>query len=346
MKENIFAFDERNYQNCQKAYRGARSEEYYLGDYSIEAGSVIDVRADRKKVGACSIIRLYSKTRLFFRRSWTHIREDATDVTVLWFVKRGRLCVTHQAGSSIAQAGDFIVTRSSAPFVIECQTDEEGVHEVLHLIVPTHALNCFMSHEVRTGFCVSARSREFTIAQRLLTDLFEDNGELSERIAQLLLDSAISVLSEAIKDRDAGAPVRQTCSDKRLKDAFRYIDIHVSDPNLSISTVANACGISVRYLSYLLKLYGVSFSRLVWKKRLEAASRWLVRSKPGEVSIAEIAYRVGFKSPPHFSRMFKRVYKMSPCEYREAGLSASAQAPTERSIGVAVGLEGSVGSLQ
>lgn len=52
MTETIFAFDERSYQSCERACRGAKRREYYLGDYSIEAGSVIDVRAERKKVGA------------------------------------------------------------------------------------------------------------------------------------------------------------------------------------------------------------------------------------------------------------------------------------------------------
>jgi AraC-like DNA-binding protein len=34
--------------------------------------------------------------------------------------------------------------------------------------------------------------------------------------------------------------------------------------------------------------------------------------------MAEIAFRVGFKSPAHFSRMFKRVFKKGPREYRAA----------------------------
>ena len=71
MTETLFIFDQRNYRDCQQAYRGEKQQEYYLGDYTIEAGSVIDVRADKKSVGSCSIIRLRSKTRLFFTRAWS-----------------------------------------------------------------------------------------------------------------------------------------------------------------------------------------------------------------------------------------------------------------------------------
>jgi AraC family transcriptional activator of tynA and feaB len=313
--ETLFAFDERNYRNCQNAFRGARNQEYYLGDYSIEAGSVIDVRADKKGVGSCSIIRLRSKTRLFFKRSWSHIREDATDVTVLWFVKRGKLCVSHQTGHCVARAGDFVITKSAAPFSIECQPDDDGQHEVFHVIIPAHSLRRFIPQDVTTGFTVAARGREFLIAEHILTDIFEDAGELAEHSAQLLIDSALSVLSDAIK-RDSTSPVRQTISDQRLQDVMRFIDIHLSDPTLSVATVAKGCGISSRYLSFLFKVHGTPFSTLVWEKRLKMASLWLSSSKPGDISVSKVAYKVGFKSAAHFSRMFKRTFNMSPREYR------------------------------
>ena len=109
MSETLFAFDERNYRDCQDGYRGEKNQEYYLGDYSIEGGSVIDVRAERRALGSCSIIRLHSRTRLRFRRGWSHIQEDATDVVVLWFVQCGRLSITNSEGHCAAQAG-FINT--------------------------------------------------------------------------------------------------------------------------------------------------------------------------------------------------------------------------------------------
>jgi AraC-like DNA-binding protein len=115
--------------------------------------------------------------------------------------------------------------------------------------------------------------------------------------------------------------VRPTLPDKRLQDVFRFIDIHLSDPDLSITTVAEACGISRRYLSFLLKQNGAPFSELLWDKRLKVASRWLSTTSPSDISIAEIAFQVGFKSPAHFSRMFKRVFNKGPREYRAACLA-------------------------
>lgn len=326
MAETLFAFDERNYKDCQSSYRGVRDHEYYLGNYSIESGSVIDVRADKQAVGACSIIRLRSKTRLYFRRSWSHIREDAIDVAVLWFIKRGRINLSHQTGSTIANTGDFLITKSLTPFAMECQTDEESVHDVLHVIVPTPLLARFMPQEVKTGFVMPAAGRELALAENLFSYVFEDAGQIDEDSAQLLVNSALSLLSKAMNSREAGMPARQTVSDRRLHDVLRYIEIHISDPKLSIAAVAKGCGISPRYLSFLLKLHGASFSNLVWERRLELAARWI--GSPEPAAISEIAYRAGFKSPAHFSRMFKRVFNMSPREYRAAGRTE----PTQRRL--------------
>jgi AraC-like DNA-binding protein len=324
MPETLFAFNEQNYRTCHTGFRGERNQEYYLGDYSIEEGSIIDVRAERKTVGPMSIIRLRSRTRLFFRRSWTHIRQDATDVTVLWFVKRGRLCVSNQNGSTVAEAGDFVLTRSMTPFVIECQTDDTLEHEVLHLIVPTHAVRAFISDDIPIGFCVPDDRREFAVAEDLLTHLLEDEGDLAVDTAELLINTALTVIGHFIRDRNVCRRLRQTVSDRRLAEVLRYIEVHLSDPSLSTAMVASGCGISPRYLSFLLKHHGASFSTLVWQERLKKAHSWLASADASSVSISEIAYNVGFKSPAHFSRMFKRVFNVNPRDYRSAQPQAEA----------------------
>jgi AraC-like DNA-binding protein len=163
--------------------------------------------------------------------------------------------------------------------------------------------------------------------------VFEDTGGLAEHLEQLLLESALAVVADAMKDNENCILVRQSLPDRRLQDVLRFIDIHLSDPGLSATLVAQACDMSPRYLSYLLKQHGTPFSDLVWDKRMKIASRWLSSTRPGDISIAEIAFRVGFKSPAHFSRMFKRVYNKGPREYRSACLAKPAEkAPGDFSV--------------
>jgi len=316
MTETLFAFDERNYHQCQQAYRGEREQEYYLGDYRIEAGANIAVRADRKAVGACSVIKLSSRNRLFFKRTWQHIREDATDVVVLWFVRRGGLRIDYSGASIAAVAGDFAITRSTTPFAIECETDADGVHEVLHAIVPSHLFRQFLHRELKAGVAVRAGEHALALAETVLAGLFANGDLLSEESQQRLLDGALAVVAEVVGAREDCLQVRPSLREERLREVLRYIDVHLCDPNLSAAMVARGCGISPRYLSALLREHGTSFSERVWGDRVRAAGRWLAASTPADISIAEVAFRVGFKSAAHFSRMFKRTYGRGPREYR------------------------------
>lgn len=314
--ETIFEFNKDNYQDCQSYYRGPRNQEYYLGDYVIDPGSVVDVRADRKSVGSMSIIRNQSKNRQSFRRSQTHIRQDATDVTVFWFVNRGQLHLTHQSGSKVAGEGGFLVTKSLNAYLLECQTDASQMHDAYQVVVPTHLLGRYIHDDLMTGITMSAESREIALATQILSYLFEAENDDEDESAQSLMTSILSLVQQGLK---TGGPInsaRQSVADMRLKDIMRFIDVHLSDPNLSISMVAAGCGISERYTSHLLKSKGAPFSSLIWDQRMKVAADMISSSDPSDLFISEIAYRVGFKSTAHFSRMFKRVFKMSPREYR------------------------------
>lgn len=316
MAETLFSCDKRNYRECQHLFRGAREQEYYTGDFWIEDASNVDVRSERKAIGAISIIRQRSATNLFFRRSRQHIREDATDLSILWFVKHGELAFSNQCGNKLARPGDFVITRSMSPFFIECRTGSDGMNEVLHITVPTHILRSHIHQDFSTGLFMPVERAELAIAENILTDVFEDDGSLGEESARLLVETAFGLIGNAVRMTEEVQPVRQSIADRRLEEVLRFIEVHLSDPQLSTAMVAKGCGISPRYLSFLLRLRETSFSELVWEQRLTKAKDWLASSDPRDISISEIAYGVGFKSPAHFSRMFKRVFGANPREYR------------------------------
>ncbi|MCB2077945.1 MAG: AraC family transcriptional regulator, partial [Novosphingobium sp.] len=280
MAEKLFAVDKANVRECQALFRGERDQEYYLGDFWIEDASKVDVRSDRKAVGPISIIRQSSATNLYFRRTRQHIREDATDLSILWFVKQGKLAFSNQCGNKVAQPGDFAITRSMSPFFIECQTDSDAVHEVLHVTVPTHILRKHIPNDFSTGLFLHLDRPELAIAENILTDVFEDDHRLTEDSARLLVETALAIIGNAVRASDEAVPARQTIADRRLQEVLRFIEVHLSDPQLSTAMVAKGCGISPRYLSFLLRLKGTSFSELVWQQRLDKARDWLSSSDP------------------------------------------------------------------
>lgn len=81
-----------------------------------------------------------------------------------------------------------------------------------------------------------------------------------------------------------------------------------------LADVAEALHMSTRTLQRRLKDRGLSFSRLIRRLRVEAASRLLCNSG---LALADIGYACGFSDQAHFQREFKRQSGMTPRRLRE-----------------------------
>jgi hypothetical protein len=172
MSEPLFTLDADNYRKCQQLFRGTHQREYYDGEFWVDDSLPVEVEARRRAIGPYTIIETSAATRQFFRRTRKHIREDATDLGVLWFVRRGSLVFSNQQGQRIVGEGEFLLTRSMAPFFIELQPGDAGSHEILHLTVPAHLLRKHMASqngagETGSGAYMPAHVREIEVAQAM-----------------------------------------------------------------------------------------------------------------------------------------------------------------------------------
>lgn len=93
----------------------------------------------------------------------------------------------------------------------------------------------------------------------------------------------------------------------------KYIDDNFSIIS-SPQEVADHCGINPRYMSTLFKRYCHNPPHeYVTRLKLNKAANLLLTSM---LSVKEIAYRVGFDDPYHFSRNFRKFHGLSPKHYR------------------------------
>ncbi len=152
----------------------------------------------RRLVGGYSLIQLSTRVPLQFDRTMAQVCEDDVDVTSLSFLRQGRLQMTSPAGGCAADFGDLVVANSRAPVHVSYLTGQSGVHEALHIVLPTAAFAGLLSQPLRTGYRVRAYSHAFAIAERLLVDLLDDTGELSDDLPRTLADSALKALCCAL----------------------------------------------------------------------------------------------------------------------------------------------------
>lgn len=84
----------------------------------------------------------------------------------------------------------------------------------------------------------------------------------------------------------------------------------------TVQQVADYLKVSPRYLSDMLRsLTGQTTQQHIHNKLIEKAKDILSTSK---LTIAEIAYQLGFEFPQSFNKLFKSKTKISPLEYRQS----------------------------
>ena len=104
-------------------------------------------------------------------------------------------------------------------------------------------------------------------------------------------------------------------------DVAAAIEAGMGDAHFGPGALADALGISPRQLRRRLRAaLGESPARLIRRFRLESAAR-LLEERAG--TVAEIAYRVGFKNADHFSTAFRKHFGRTPTEWTENGSDAA-----------------------
>lgn len=135
-------------------------------------------------------------------------------------------------------------------------------------------------------------------------------------IANMALNLFSSVLAEEMSERSE-AGTHQAIHLARIK---QYLAAHLAEPSLDLAQVAGAMGVSVRYVSRLFQLDGLSFGRYLLQQRIERCRLALANPALRALRVSEIALDSGFNNLAHFSRVFRVALDHSPSEYRAKAL--------------------------
>jgi two-component system response regulator YesN len=100
-----------------------------------------------------------------------------------------------------------------------------------------------------------------------------------------------------------------------VEKAKVYIDNNYAQKGLTLHDVAHKNHVSPNYLSYLFKkITGHNLWEYVIRLRMEESKKLILKT---DLRRYEIAERVGYESPEHFSKIFKKYYGISPSEVKK-----------------------------
>lgn len=152
------------------------------------------------------------------------------------------------------------------------------------------------------------------LAQLLAEQVNEDQrftNDMSARVLEMLCAEAIRVYLE--KDGAKRPGWFAGLSDPKIGAALNHIHNN-PESRLTVSVLARDVGMSTsRFAARFRQTLGVSPMNYVTRWRMNVASRLLVETR---LNTETIARKVGYDSPPAFSRAFAKHYKTPPARWR------------------------------
>lgn len=101
--------------------------------------------------------------------------------------------------------------------------------------------------------------------------------------------------------------------EKFIQKAVKYVEEHIAEPEFSVEDLSRELGISrAHFYKKIMALTGKSPLEFIRTIRLQHAAQLLEKS---QLTVAEVAYQVGFNNPKYFARYFKETYHVLPSAY-------------------------------
>ncbi len=141
------------------------------------------------------------------------------------------------------------------------------------------------------------------------TDQITHKGIDIDKNKELLMNIDTNTLKNAT---DIQSPDEETLFLEKLRAA---VEQHISDTDLSVQSLSEKMAMerSVLYRK-MLTLTGMSPSEYIKEMKLKIASELL--SSGSDISVSEVADKVGFSNPKYFSKVFKTHFGVSPKDYK------------------------------
>jgi AraC-like DNA-binding protein len=326
MSQLLYEFEGSRFDDEQSArFTASVGRDYYSADCQVrpqrESFRIENARSWSGYVPISAHRSVGAKTVV--RRSTRQVRNSTADIYLIWIPVRGSVTLTQNGRTSTVERGSIALSSSSDALCVLTNTDPNQEHLSYQVTAPAQIIKSALSDPKQ--FCAIPFSSETggsRIARQLFLALYEESQQMDRASSEALVLSGIDTLLRAVGQERGDQPQPLGVREVKLQKLLDYLDLNLSDSELTTEKAAKACQISTRYLHYLLKGSGVGFHDYVWTARLDSARRQLTDGALSRRSIAEIAYSSGFKSSAHFSRAFRRHFSQSPREVRQSCRSA------------------------
>ena len=265
-------------------------------------------------VGPATFTNVDSCAQRVFRTP-SRIARASEDYVLLALGNSGVNGVYQDGREAIVSGGQFAIYDTTRPY--ELRFDDSFSQTILQM--PRKQLQQRIgAFDTLTATTFSSDRPLEGLVYEFLTRMSRTIDYVDPATATRLLDQGLDLIAMAFAQRMQDCSPDQSFHRSALLYRLKnYILTHLSDPELSMSEVAAAIGISPRYASDLMAGEQSSFRSYVQMQRLERCKRDLSDPAHSARHVSDIAFAWGFNDLAHFSRIFKQRFGASPREWRE-----------------------------
>jgi AraC-like DNA-binding protein len=258
------------------------------------------------------------------RRTADDMADDVEPHVFVGFQESGVSRYVQGGRAAEIRPGDVVVLETVQPYTVSFG----GTVHTATVRVPTHTLG--LPQRLLKGVTAVRLGRDLPVVDaaaaffsRLVRNQSAlDGDDAAVGLAQPCIELIRAVLTTAGgRDDLAEGPLHDTLAQR----VIAYLRLHLAEGDLTADRIAAAHHVSVRQLYLTLSRAGISLGDWVRAERLEECRRELASPVRAHLTIEAVARRWGFASAPHFSRVFRSRYGMSPREWRRGNLRSGAE---------------------
>ncbi|WP_159472074.1 AraC family transcriptional regulator [Chryseobacterium sp. 18068] len=150
-------------------------------------------------------------------------------------------------------------------------------------------------------------------AQKKLQELLKSMSSQNaiERLSSLLL-----ILNQISSSESANIVgyIKERKNEDKLHEVYMFV-LNQSHRAITLDEVAQIAGMpKSTFCLFFKKMTGKSFVTYLIEFRIESSCQMLIKTK---LSVSEICVETGFNDIPYFNRIFKKIKKITPTEYRK-----------------------------
>jgi AraC-like DNA-binding protein len=246
------------------------------------------------------------------------IAQDNEEYLMLGLQLKGSAIIEQHARQAQLQSGDFVFWDTRRPYIINFPNDWEMAVFQFPRSSFTFSSKSFDSF---TALTFHGQKGVTQIASRLLMGIADEARYQTFEHDTPLLEHTLGILVFCIGHKLTDCDLPPNYNDVLLRRISNYISANLQNPQLSAIEVAQAHGLTLSQLYRVFQSQHSTVGDYVRQRRLDRIKFELINPASRHLTIAALARKWGFLDTPHFNRVFKAQYKVTPQQIQNQAMT-------------------------